>query len=259
MAPERYRHAISFGTFVAHAPHMKFSRTFLALIVLVASSAPGVALQSDLCPGKTVDIEIEGFSGGTVPYVNDDMIAFAHFGLSMPGGGLGGVNVFRVDTSVNQVRLVDELVVPGIGVESTEQILGSAIASSGAVLYLRHEPSTIPATLFQLRRTSPTGPVDVRAIQAPQPIGWTESGIRFDSDGDHAVLTTIDTASSPVLVSLHFFAVDAAGDWFLEESIRAAEAVSQFFVHDVHLRGNQVLLELPFDGSRAYERSSQGD
>ncbi|MEM9381882.1 MAG: hypothetical protein AAGB93_18140 [Planctomycetota bacterium] len=239
---------------------MKTAVLPLALLGLTTSGATAPQ-SSGLCPGSTFDPRVPGLVPvfGTLG-VNGDHIVVAQSGSFETDGGPGGAKVVRVDAATGSVVPVDEIEVPGIGFGFSRQVLGGAVASSGAVLVARSEPWPLPTSLFQLRRTGPAGNVAVTSLQAAATMTWAENHRRFVGDGDRAVSTSWSHEGPGITVALDFFAVDAAGDWFLEDTVRVGRVATQYWVYDVRLRGDQALLEY-FDGglrAAAFQRQPSG-
>ncbi len=239
-------------------PILASSLASLALLV-----APVHAQSSELCLGASFDPAVPSLSPVfTSIGFNGDQFTIAQTGAYVADGGPGGAKVFGIDPGTGTVSVVDDFAVPGIGRGFGREVLGAALASSGAVLVARREPAPSAARLYQIRRSGTTGSVQVSALEATNNVTWVEGNRRFDSDGDRAVLTSWKSTGTGLgqFVSLDFFGVNAAGDWFLEDTVRAARASIVYSLHDVQIEGDQVVLEVfgINQSAVAFERASSG-
>lgn len=244
---------------------MKLAIAPFALSLLGLASPGWAAPQSSgLCPGSVFGPSVPGLVpvlGSTGGFgVNGDRFVVAQSGAFETGGGPGGAKVLQFDSATESVVTLDEIEVPGLGFGFSRQVLGGAVASSGAVLVARSEPWPLPTTLFQLRRTGPAGSVAVTSLHAAATMTWAENHRRFVGDGDRAVSTSWSAEGPGITVALDFFAVDAAGDWFLEDTVRVGRVSTQYWVYDVRLSGDQALLEYNDGGLRAaaFQRQPSG-
>lgn len=244
-------------TFVS-ARNALISGTF-ALLSATASASP-----QDLCPGVVVDPVPPAAAASGLSFLRGslaaqgDSIAFPLRESVTSAAAAGGAGIFRITAASGAIVPVDSMVAPSTGFGFAAYPFGIALASSGAVLLARKEPLPLLPTLTQLRRVGAAGALASTVLNGSNPILVNEGWQRFDSDGDRAVLTTTTEIGGSGFVVLDFFAVDSAGDWFLEDSVRGPRVGSEYGIFDASIRGDRVVLHTHQLRVSAWERSGSG-